>query len=66
MEGFTYWAVNLPDDGRPIVRIELLHRPLCSRNSTASDRSCDLNLAANGITTTNVYSGARVAAVWTP
>lgn len=66
IQGFTQWAVNLPDDGRSIVRIELLHRPLCSRDATATDRSCDLNLPANGITATNVYAGARIAAVWTP
>ena len=65
MKGFTTWAVNLPDDGRAIERIELLHRPLCSRNGAADDRSCDVNLAANGITPANVYSTARVAATWT-
>ncbi len=65
MEGFTTWAVNLPDDGRAIDRIELLHRPLCSRNSAASERGCDVNLAANNITAANVYSSARVAASWT-
>jgi Peptidase M66 len=66
MEGFTTWAVNLPDDGRAIDRIELLHRPLCSRNGAANDRSCDVNLASNGITSATVYNGARVAATWTP
>jgi hypothetical protein len=66
MQGFTQWAVNLPDDGRTVVRIELLHRPLCSRDATASDRSCDVNLPVNGITSSNVYASARVAAVWTP
>lgn len=66
MEGFTHWAVNLPDEGKTVVRIELLHRPLCSRDATASDRSCDLNLTDNGITAQNVYAGARVAAVWAP
>jgi hypothetical protein len=66
MEGFTAWAVNLPDEGKVITRIELLHRPLCSRDSSASERSCDVNLASNGTTAANVYNGARVAAVWTP
>jgi hypothetical protein len=66
MQGFNYWAVNLPDDGRTVIRIELLHRPLCSRDSSASDRSCDVNHTGNGISAMNVYTGARVAAVWTP
>jgi hypothetical protein len=66
MQGFTTWAVNLPDEGKVVVRIELLHRPLCSRDQTAGDRSCDVNLAANGITAASVYAGARVAAVWSP
>lgn len=66
MQGFTHWAVNLPDEGKAVVRIELLHRPLCSRNASAADRSCDVNLASNGISAANVYAGARVAAVWTP
>lgn len=66
MQGFTHWAVNLPDEGKTVVRIELLHRPLCSRDSSASDRSCDVNLDSNGITADNVYAGARVAAIWTP
>lgn len=65
MQGFTTWAVNLPDDGRKVDRIELLHRPLCSRNGAASDRSCDVNLAANGITASTVYNTARLAATWT-
>jgi hypothetical protein len=65
MQGFAIWAVNLPDDGRKLDRIELLHRPLCSRNGAANDRSCDVNLAANGITATTVYNSARVAATWT-
>ena len=71
MQGFSHWAVNLPDEGKTdirktVVRIELLHRPLCSRDSSASDRSCDVNLDSNGITAANVYAGARVAAIWTP
>jgi len=66
MQGFTTWAVNLPDDGRAIAKVELLHRPLCSRNGAASDRSCDVNLGANAITAANVYQGARVAATWVP
>ena len=66
MEGFTHWAVNLPDEGKTVVRVELLHRPLCTRDSSASDRACDVNLVSNGITAGNVYSGARVAASWTP
>ena len=66
MQGFTHWAVNLPDEGKTVVRIELLHRPLCSRNSSASDRSCDVNLDSNGITAASVYAGARVAAIWAP
>ena len=66
MLGFTHWAVNLPDEGKTVVRVELLHRPLCSRDSSAVDRACDVNLVSNGITAGNVYSGARVAASWTP
>jgi Peptidase M66 len=64
MQGFVTWAVNLPDDGRNIASVELLHRPLCSRNGAASDRSCDVNLPANGISAATVYDGARVAARW--
>ncbi len=63
---FSYWAVNLPDDGRAIRRISLLHRPLCVRNGAATDRSCDISVAANGITAAYVYQGARTAAVWAP
>ncbi|MEX8505904.1 M66 family metalloprotease [Leptothrix ochracea] len=63
---FSHWAVNLPDDGRVIRRISLLHRPLCVRNGAATDRSCDISVAANGITAANIYQGARTAAVWSP
>lgn len=63
MQGFATWALNLPDDGRALDRIELLNRPLCSRNTNTAD-SCNINLAANGITAANVYAGARVAATW--
>lgn len=66
MSGFTYWAVNLPDDGRAISRITLMHRPLCVRNGAASDRSCDISVAANGITAANVYNAAKIATTWVP
>lgn len=66
MSGFTYWAVNLPDDGRTISRLTLMHRPLCVRNGAASDRSCDIGVAANSITAANVYSTAKIATVWVP
>ena len=48
--GFMHWAVNLPDEGKTIVRIDLLYRPL---NAIPPD---------NG----GFYQGARVAATWAP
>lgn len=66
MQGFTNWAVNLPDDGRSIQSINLLYKRLCVRNGAASDRACDLRLSTNGYTAANFYSDARVAATWTP
>lgn len=66
MAGFTYWAVNLPDDGRTLQRLTLMHRPLCVRNGAASERQCDIGLDSNGLTAANLYQAAQIATVWTP